>query len=102
GAADRRVDIKLREADPLGCEAVDVGRLDARVAVAAQIAVAHVVDEDKEEVGARLERRGEKQKRQGDEDPHGGNEDTGLTGDRPYNPVTPPPSRMTAGADARV
>ena len=58
-AADRRVDVEPAEPQALAREAVDLGRLHARAAEAAQIAVAHVVDQHEQHVrpGRRSARR---------------------------------------------
>ena len=44
-------DVEVREAHALGGHAVEVGRADARMAVAAQVAVAQIVGEDDDDVG---------------------------------------------------
>ena len=54
-AARRRADgaagVGLGEAHALGRQAVEVGRLDALLAVAAEVAVAEVVGQDEDDVG---------------------------------------------------
>ena len=50
GRADGRVHIELREANALGGEPIDVRRLRILVAEAGEVAPAHVVDEDHDEV----------------------------------------------------
>ena len=48
---NRAARIGLGEPDSLGCEAVEVGSLDPRLTVAAQIAVTEIIGEDEDDTG---------------------------------------------------
>ena len=54
GRADARGDVEIGEAHALAGHAVEVGRADARMAVATQVAVAQVVGQDDDQVGQLL------------------------------------------------
>ena len=51
GRTDRRGDVKLFEAQALGGEAIDLGRLRVLVAETGKVAPPHIVDEDHNEIG---------------------------------------------------
>ena len=58
GRAERGARIEIGEAQPLGGHPVEVGRANARMTVAAQVAIAQVVGHDDDDVGSLSRRRG--------------------------------------------
>src|SRR5690349_7280874 len=48
--ADRSVDVELLESNPFGCETVDIRGFDFLVAEAGEVAPAHIVDQDENDI----------------------------------------------------
>jgi len=56
GRTDRRIHVEILQLHPLRCELVDVRRFHVRIAEAARVGVAHIVDEEDHDIGREVGR----------------------------------------------